>query len=65
MTVYQLVITVVIKLQSNLTHCYSHVQLVFVITDCSWAGWDKCAIFNIQRYGDRVGCSLLKTFRLQ
>jgi len=62
---YQLVITVVIKLQSTLIHGYSHAQLVFMITDCSWSGWDNGAIFNIQRHGDRMGCSLLKALRLQ
>ena len=62
---YQLVITVVIKLQPTLIHGYSHVHFVFVITDCSWSGWDNGAIFNIQSHGDRVGCSLLKTPRVQ
>lgn len=60
MTPYQLVITAVIKLNSTLIHGYSH-----VITECSWSGWDNGAIFNIQRHGDRVVCSLLTTLRLQ
>ena len=38
---------------------------VFVIADCSWSRWDNGAIFNVQRRGDRVGCSLLKTLGLQ
>ena len=52
-------------LQSTLIHGFSHVQSVFVITDCCWSGWDNGAIFNVQRHGDRVGCSLLKTLGLQ